>query len=368
CFSAFVEWPTGESPAGLEMDGDVGSASFGSFIELSSREAGLDPGDPSRHFRRVTSLRHLNVSGCRHISDKACSNLAYCVPRLVYLEMAAVGGEVRDEGLVRLFKTTRLIKKIDLEDASEITDALLDSLIPVPTRPQATQSGSSATATTRKEEIQTGEMLEHLVISYAALVTPEAMGRLIKGCKKLRVFEVDNTRVTSNVLRDFVSRRRHREKGMSPPVADGGEETVEIGSEIVAIDCRAVSESAVRDLQAYTRPRRGWRGWEARELEYEDGRSVGVVDTLTGVVGGPLIGKDECDVQRIVVKSFHSWVAVDTVSEQRAKRAVKMNHSGIGKEMPRWLTQWSLSRRNPSPSTSTATTPEEREDRGCIVQ
>ncbi|KAG8760214.1 hypothetical protein FRC14_003645 [Serendipita sp. 396] len=268
CFSAFVEWPTtttitGESSAGTEMAGDTGSTLFGKFVELSSREAGLDPGDPSRHLRRITSLRHLNVSGCRHISDKACSNLAYCVPRLEFLEMAAVGGEVKDEGLVRLFRTTKLIKRIDLEDASEITD---------------------------------------------------------------------------------------------------------MGSEIVAIDCRAVSESAIRDLQAYTRPRRGWRGWEARELEYEDGRSVGVVNPLTGVVGGPLIGQDECAVQRVVVKSFHSWVAVDTVAEQRAKRVIKSTQAGIGKDMPRWLTQWSLSRRASSALTPTVTTPEEREDRGCIVQ
>ncbi|KAG8874418.1 hypothetical protein FRC20_005898 [Serendipita sp. 405] len=141
-----------------------------------------------------------------------------------------------------------------------------------------------------------------------------------------------------------------------------------MGSEIVAIDCRAVSESAIRDLQAYTRPRRGWRGWEARELEYEDGRSVGVVNPLTGVVGGPLIGQDECAVQRVVVKSFHSWVAVDTVAEQRAKRVIKSTQAGIGKDMPRWLTQWSLSRRASSALTPTVTTPEEREDRGCIVQ
>ncbi|KAG8788161.1 hypothetical protein FRC15_005862 [Serendipita sp. 397] len=369
CFSAFVEWPTtttitGESSAGTEMAGDTGSTLFGKFVELSSREAGLDPGDPSRHLRRITSLRHLNVSGCRHISDKACSNLAYCVPRLEFLEMAAVGGEVKDEGLVRLFRTTKLIKRIDLEDASEITDVLLDALIPAPNRAPATQTGSQQTGV-KKEEIQPGEMLEHLVISYAALVTPEAMGRLIKGCKRLRTFEADNTRITSNVLRDFVSRRRHREKGMA--VSDG-KESVQMGSEIVAIDCRAVSESAIRDLQAYTRPRRGWRGWEARELEYEDGRSVGVVNPLTGVVGGPLIGQDECAVQRVVVKSFHSWVAVDTVAEQRAKRVIKSTQAGIGKDMPRWLTQWSLSRRASSALTPTVTTPEEREDRGCIVQ
>jgi F-box/leucine-rich repeat protein 2/20 len=270
--------------------------------------------------------------------------------------MAGIGGDVHDDGLMRLFKTTPRIRNIDLEDASDITDALLDCLIPEARTPTA----SSGRMVMKQVEIpQPGEMLEHLTISYAVSITPEAMTRLIRGCKKLRVFEADNTRLTSSVLREFVSRRRHREKGL---VLHDGE-----GSEIVGIDCRGVSENSVKDLKASTRPRRGWRGWEARDLDYEDGLSVGVTDLTTGLVSGALFGQDECDEKRVVVKSFHSWVAVDSVAEQRARLKISKEHGAAkNADTPRWLTTWSLGRR--SPAQSTIGTPEEREDRGCIVQ
>jgi len=269
--------------------------------------------------------------------------------------MAGIGSNVHDDGLMRLFKTTPIIRKIDLEDATDITDAILDSLIPEARTPTA----SSGRMVSKQVEVpQPGEMLEHLTISYAALITPEAMTRLVRGCKKLRVFEADNTRLTSSVLREFVSRRRHRERGIV--VHDGD------GSEIVGIDCRSVSENSVKDLKASTRPRRGWRGWEARDLGYEDGLSVGVTDQTTGLVCGPLVGQDECDEKRVVVKSFHSWVAVDSVAEQKAKlKSLRENATSKNADAPRWLTTWSLGRR--SPAQSTIGTPEEREDRGCIV-
>jgi F-box/leucine-rich repeat protein 2/20 len=355
CFRAFVEWPnTTTTPESIPVFDHIRNwTRFGNGIELTSREAGFDHGDPTKYWRRVTSLRHLSVSGCKHITDLTCSALAFSVPKLEFLEMAGIGGNVHDDGLIRLFKTTPRIRKIDLEDAADITDALLDCLIPEARTPTAS-SGRMVL-----EIPQPGEMLEHLTISYAILITPEAMTRFIRGCKKLRVFEADNTRLTSSVLREFVSRRRHREKGV---VLHDGE-----GSEIVGIDCRGVSENSVKDLKASTRPRRGWRGWEARDLGYEDGLSVGVTDLTTGLVGGALFGQDECDEKRVVVKTFHSWVAVDTVAEQRAKLKSSREHGAAkNADTPRWLTTWSLGRR--SPAQSTIGTPEEREDRGCIVQ
>ena len=43
-------------------------------------------------------------------------------------------------------------------------------------------------------------------------------------------------------MRDFVSRRRHREKGVALQEGDG--------SEIVGVDCRAVSENSVSEVLA----------------------------------------------------------------------------------------------------------------------
>lgn len=363
-FAAFVEWPALSGPPSvfqspMEIPEEERWTLFHKSVELTSREAGLDPADPSKHWRRVTSLRHLNVSGCRRVSDKMCTAIAHGVPQLEFLEMAAVSSEVKDDGLLRLFKTTSKIRKIDLEDAADITDAVLDCLVPTPRTPP-----DNETVATKDEEPQPGEMLEHLVISYAGLISPAAMGRVVKGCKRLRVLEADNTRITGSVIRDFVSRRRHREKGLLLSETSGNP-MEQPGSEIIAIDCRGVSEECIRDVQAYTRPRRGWRGWEARELGYEDQRSVGVMDPLTGDVCGSLIGQDECDPHRVVVKSFHGWVSVDAVAEQRTKLKRGSGMPGKG-DIPRWLTHWSLGRR--AGLGSNAGTPEEREDRGCVVQ
>jgi F-box/leucine-rich repeat protein 2/20 len=289
--------------------------------------------------------------------------------------MASIGGGLNEDGLIHLLKTTPLIRKLDLEDGTELTDAVLDCLVPEIRIP------SSLARQSRKEiECQAGEQLEHLVISCAMAVTPEAMTRLVRGCKKLRVFEADNTRITGSVMRDFVNRRRHREKvqrigeGRRDGEGEGEVEGEGHGSEIVGIDCRGVSENAIRDMNGISRPRRGWRGWEARDLQYEDGASVGVTDAITGLVVGGLIGQDECDERRVVVKSFHSWGEVDRVAEQRnkAKAGSTKEKTSNGNELPRWLTNWSLGRRNTG-TTNTGTqslvgTPEEREDRGCIVQ
>ncbi|KAF7972206.1 hypothetical protein HWV62_18696 [Athelia sp. TMB] len=95
---------------------------LGETVVLTSRQAGRDPIDSTRYRRRVTQLRHLSLSSCHLLTDNACANLAHTMPRLELLELAGIGAELRDEGLVRLLETTPLIRKLDLEDASSISD------------------------------------------------------------------------------------------------------------------------------------------------------------------------------------------------------------------------------------------------------
>ncbi|KAG6370256.1 hypothetical protein JVT61DRAFT_12200 [Boletus reticuloceps] len=56
------------------------------------------------------------------LTDIACSNLAYPVPRLELLELAGIGHTLKDDGLVHLLATTLFIRKLDLEDPSDITE------------------------------------------------------------------------------------------------------------------------------------------------------------------------------------------------------------------------------------------------------
>ena len=318
--TAFVEWEDGEP-----------WTQWHEPIVLTSREAGSTPGDTTKYTRRRSKLRHLMLSGCKNISDSGVGALAYCMAELEFLELAGLGSALGVEGLVRLLRTTTAIRKLDLEDATELTDAVLEHITPS-TLPPARKG--------QDPDPQPGEKLEHVTISSAQEVSPEAMCRLIKGCKNLRVFEADNTRISSAVIREFVTRRRAREKRERSTRSGsnvGAGTTTAVGSEIVAIDSRWVSDTTVRDLMNATRPRRGFRSWEARDMVYEDSAAVNMpVDEG----GGELIGQDECDETRVVVKTFQTWSNVDSVAQQREKRIAgfkKLNPHAEGKNgNPLW--------------------------------
>ncbi|TBU29877.1 RNI-like protein [Dichomitus squalens] len=281
-------------------------------VQLTAREAGRDPADPTRYWRRVTRLRHLALSSCILLTDHALSHLAHAVPRLEFLELAGIGPDLRDDGLVRLLDTTPYIRRVDLEDASEITDAILAALTPrqdasanVNANAPASLSSPLSRGAPQPPVPQPGHALEHLVISYAGNVTNDALLALIRGCTRLRALEADNTRMSSAVAREFV--RRARERRLVDPA-------------LVAIDCRGVGEYAVKELTPHTRPRRGWRAWEAKKLAYLDGRDE----------EGLGVGQDECDETRVVLKTFYSWQTVDAVRAAREKKRKAAKRAGNG--------------------------------------
>ncbi|PSS29660.1 hypothetical protein PHLCEN_2v2808 [Hermanssonia centrifuga] len=265
-------------------------------ISLTSRDAGRNLADPNRHWRRVTRLRHLVLSACILLTDHACSHLAHAVPKLEFLELAGIGPELHDNGLVRLLNTTPYIRKLDLEDATEVTDDVLLAL--TPTAPTSVPPGRSRTPTP-----DPGHALEHLILSYAN-VESETLSDLVRACTRLRVLEADNTRMTGLVLKEFVHLARERK------VTD---------ARIVAVDCRSVGEYVVKELAGHTRPRMGWLSWHARKLAYLDGRDG----------EGLGVGQDECDSSRVVVKTFYSWQTVDAVKAAREKKRKSSTRRGL---------------------------------------
>lgn len=256
-------------------------------VLLTAREAGRDANESIHYRRRITRLRHLSLSTCVLLTDNACSMLAHTMPCLEFLEMASIGTELRDDGLVRLLNTTPLIRKLDLEDASEITDTVITAI--TPGSDVDTRNGVLC------DPPEPGHALEHLSVSYAVNVSDEAFLSLIQNCPRLSVLEADNTRISGTVLKEFV--RLSRKRKMVDPVA-------------VVIDCRGVGESLVKELSGSTRPRKGWRSYEARKLAYVDSRDK---EDLK-------VGRDECDETRVVLKSFYSWQTVDAVRAAREKR------------------------------------------------
>ncbi|TFK41893.1 hypothetical protein BDQ12DRAFT_677339 [Crucibulum laeve] len=258
------------------------------IVELSARELGRDSNESNKLRRRVTRLRHLALSSCVLLTDTACSNLAYSMPALEFLELGGIGSDIKDDGLIRLLNTTPRIKRLDLEDASAITDSVLAVVTPLPEVPSAHRPADNT---------QPGQYLETLIVSYASHLTDSALVALIRGCTRLTVLEADNTRIGSSVLREFVKLSRQRKA---------------LNVRFVAVDCRGIGEGLVKEVSNATRPRMGWRAFGARKLGYLDARD-GNEDELK-------IGQDECDEERVILKTFYSWQTVDAVRSAREKR------------------------------------------------
>ena len=278
---------------------------------LGAREVGRENGNRDYYRRRVTRLRHLSLSCCILLTDMACSNLAHSVPRLEFFEMAGINSDLKDDGLIRLFRTTPHIRRIDLEDASDITDGLLEAITPY-----VDSDESRAAEATPKP----GQVLEHIILSHASQVSDEALLSLIGNCPRLKCLEADNTRMGPAVLREFVQSARERNSS---------------NAKIVAVDCRGVSDSLVKELSESIRPRMGWRSHAARKLMYLDARDDGFHELK--------IGQDECDEKRVVVKSFYTWQTVDSVRAAREKRrraTKRVTSDSPDCEDSSWRTRW----------------------------
>jgi F-box/leucine-rich repeat protein 2/20 len=291
-------------------------------VLLTSREAGRDAGDPTKYRRRVTQLRHVNFSCCTLLTDIAASHLAHTVPRLEFFEMGGIGGEVREEGLVRLFKTTPWIRKIDLEDAADVGDTLMEVLTPDPSSSDI--ASPALPALVDGPAPQPGHALEDLIISHAIEVTNEAMLALMRRCTRLRVLEADGTRISPAIVKEFV--KLCRERGMRD-------------ARLVAIDCRSVGDGATKEISSSIRPRMGWRAYGARKLGYLDSRDDEYGDIAAEVGRGDgsrrnaeSVVMDECDPERVVVKTFYTWQVVDQVKTAREKRAKANKAAGKARD------------------------------------
>ncbi|KAF9015736.1 hypothetical protein BDQ17DRAFT_1341560 [Cyathus striatus] len=267
-------------------------------VLVSARDIGRNSDDVTKHRRRVTRLHHLSLSHCILLTDMACANISHSVPRLQFLELAGIGADIRSPGLIRLLQMTSMIKRIDLEDASNITDAVIQALTPTP--------GSEENPTLAGQR-QPGHTLEQLIISYAHNITDDALMALVQNCPRLTVLEVDNTRIGSAFFKEFIRLARQRKAA---------------NTKLVAVDCRGIGEGLVKDMSSSIRPRLGWRAFSARKLAYLDARD-GNEDELK-------VGQDECDEHRVVVKTFYTWQTVDAVKAVREKRRKSTRRSATG--------------------------------------
>lgn len=371
----------------VSSDGDVVSEK-GAFVTLTPRQAGSQQ-DEEITRRCFPHLKRLNLSSCRALTDRACVSLSHALPSLEVLELANIGPAIKDAGLVKLFATVPRLQKLDLERATQITDAALSALSPpeshaeafglaVPDRDTLMRGlrhrGSLLTMARRSasrrrqashstsaalEEVPpsydeeavaalipaTGTHLTHLILSSANRLTSEAMLLLINRCPFLVHLEVDDTHATDEVAMHFVQLARHRKIR---------------NAYLSLVDCRSFSRDIythLNDSEASdggVRPRRGSRGYAFRSLGYDDTEprtapsNVDLMPKEPGSQGRALSsqtrsdqssnitvalgqGHDECNELKPVVKSFWGWQLVDARLKQKRKaeqRAAAKGHLG----------------------------------------
>ncbi|SPO20269.1 uncharacterized protein UTRI_00666_B [Ustilago trichophora] len=362
----------------VSSEGDVVSDK-GNFVTLTPRQAGSQQDDEVVR-RSFLHLRKLNLSSCRALTDRACVSLSHAVPLLEVLELANVGPALKDTGLVKLFATTPQLQKLDLERATQITDAVLSALTPpeshaeafgraVPdrdtlmhgARPRGSLLNMARRSASRRRHANhststaledappsydedavaalipaTGTHLTHLVLSSANHLTAEALLLLINRCPFLVHLEVDDTHADNEVATQFVQLARYRKVR---------------NAYLSLVDCRSFSRDTYSHLShgdtpdSGVRPRRGSRGYVFRQFSYDDPEPSLAVTAASLVLADGTAqsrgeqadntmatsrrssiegrdrdrGHDECNELKPVVKSFWGWQLVDARMKQKRK-------------------------------------------------
>lgn len=120
-------------------------------------------------------LRHLNLSYCTQLTNRAMKDLAGMFPEISELEIAGLRS-IGDRGLKSLFKTTRRLRYLDCDQVGNVGNPTLAYLSCYCKR------------------------LEHASFSYCVNITDEGIILLLRSAPLLRNLDLDNTRVTDAVL------------------------------------------------------------------------------------------------------------------------------------------------------------------------
>lgn len=297
----------------------------GHFVTLTPRQAGSQHDDEVVR-RKFPYLKKLNLSSCRALTDRAGVYLAHGVPALEVLEMANIGPSLKDAGLIKLFATTPQLQKLDLERATQITDAVISALTPPESHAEAfgravpdsdtlmhgtrargsllnmarrsvsrrRQTHRSASAAAEQEDMlpsydegavaalipATGTHLTHLILSSANRLSAEALLSMINRCPFLIHLEVDDTPADNEVALRFVQIARYRKVR---------------NAYLSLVDCRSFSRDAYLQLSHGdtaddgVRPRRGSHGYAFRHFSYDDAEPcIAAATTSTIAVEGVL--------------------------------------------------------------------------------
>ncbi|EPQ28988.1 uncharacterized protein PFL1_03278 [Pseudozyma flocculosa PF-1] len=308
-------------------------SSAGGAQDQRIRDAGL-----LRLLPSVPRLRRLDLEGASTISDRV---LAALTPPPSCVEVN--GAAVPPEGVAAASGSLRLNRLRRQQGRGAVSDPV-EGALPSPSSDIA--AGAALIPVT-------GTQLTHLVLSSAKQLSVAAIILLIRGCPNLHHLELDDTEAGDAVAREFVLLARRRKAQ---------------GAHLTLIDCRGLTRSTNLELahlesvegSAGTRPRAGRRGWTFRHFRYDDADAAAIessraarvvqsgadMDTeIAGVVDASgrqdtltssdprrtngtaahtstaalraVLGQDECNADRVVLKNYYAWESVQTRARAR---------------------------------------------------
>lgn len=326
CVSAFVTH-IGDGSCNAESD-----RSWPSFFELTARQAakqGLSLASDNRHYRRrFPCLRQLSLSSTS-ISDRSCMSLAWgTLPYLEILELAD-NQHLRDEGLVELLSSLPYIRRLDLEGAVHLSQDVILSLTPPVTEDPDDIFTETRHARSRDANSPVpGSQLTHLILSEVFRVD-NTLKTLVQSCSKLRHLEVDSTRVSDEFAKWFVDVMRERRAADITSSTKSGANTAK-SPYLSVIDCGHMTRHGCNSILAtgIIRPRIGYRSPALRHLNYGDAdellpltQNLVLADQYRNMLD------DECNEERICVKSFWYWQALDRKERESKKKKIETKRS-----------------------------------------
>jgi len=252
--------------------------------------------------RSFPSLQSLNLSGCTSLTSLSLSHLTGLLPSLQTLELSRLPPSFDTSHSLAPFLTSCLstLRKLDLEDQTELTDETLLSLV-----------GS--------------KRLETLILNTCISLTDSGILEIARTCEGLRQLELDTTEVSDSTAKEFI--RLCLERSQSQSQSHSGSSSTPMVLSL--LDNRLTGRRLHREIGQSVRPRIGYRG-------YWTGAAVGFYhdpsdEEEEGGGGGSSGGLSECDESKVVVRSFYSSLAVDAADAVRSLRE-KREREGIGKE------------------------------------
>ncbi|CAO1625059.1 unnamed protein product [Jaminaea pallidilutea] len=299
------------------------------YIEITARQAsvcGVNTVNASfasrsddRHFRAVQPHLKQLILSSTGVTDRACAALAFgALPKLQVLELAN-NPRVRDAGLCALLESSPQLRRLDLEGARDISNAVVYSLTPW----QDESSAGNARRLAQGAIKAPGAELTHLILSQASRIETAPLQALIHACPHLCHLEVDDTRINDSLATLFVDVMKKRR---AAGALAGSDKTSASDAYVSLIDCRQLTRHGCNSMLSTgtVRPRVGHRSPIYNGFEYGDLDEAQPLSTnLSASDQMRAMLDDECNSERVCVKTFWYWSALDRKEREARKAEVK---------------------------------------------